>query len=59
MNDTARLAHPIPEAAHLLGTSNATVYRAVKAGKLKMVKLLGRCLITRESIEALLRGEAA
>lgn len=56
---TERLAHPIDEAAHMIGSSRATIYRLVKTGQLRMVKILGRSVITRESIDALLRGGAA
>lgn len=51
---TERLAYPIPEAAHLIGTSKSTVYRLIDAGRLKSIKIMGRRVVIRESIDQLL-----
>ncbi|MEA9996276.1 helix-turn-helix domain-containing protein [Pseudomonas sp. 10B1] len=46
-----RLAYPINEAVHLLGTSRSSLYRLVKQGHLQLVKLgARRSAITRDSI---------
>ena len=49
----ARLAYRVDEACALLGVSRDTIERAVKAGRLRSSKRLGRRLIDARSIEAL------
>jgi excisionase family DNA binding protein len=48
-----RLAYRVDEACALLGVSRDTIERAVKAGKLKSGKGLGRRLIDAESLRAM------
>ena len=47
------------EAERALGISHATLYRLIKAGKIKTIKLGSRTIIPVEAIDALLSGEAA
>jgi excisionase family DNA binding protein len=49
----ARLAYRVDEACALLGVSRDTIERAVKAGRLKSGKGLGRRLIDAESLRAM------
>jgi excisionase family DNA binding protein len=49
----ARLAYRVDEACALLGVSRDTIERAVKDGRLRSSKRLGRRLIDARSIEAL------
>jgi excisionase family DNA binding protein len=53
-----RLIHSPRETQNLLGISHAQVYRLLKLGKLKAVKIGTRTGITRESIDAIAAGEA-
>ncbi len=46
------------EAERTLGISHASLYRAIKTGKLKVVKLGARTLIPVETINELLNGRA-
>lgn len=48
----------INEAAAVSGLSRSTLYQLLKAGKLRAVKVGGRRLILRESLEALLQTGA-
>jgi excisionase family DNA binding protein len=48
-----RLAYRVDEACALLGVSRDTIERAVKAGRLKSGKGLGRRLIDAESLRAM------
>jgi excisionase family DNA binding protein len=48
-----RLAYRVDEACALLGVSRDTIERAVKDGRLRSSKRLGRRLIDARSIEAL------
>lgn len=48
--DIQRLAHPLPEASHLLGISKSTVYRLVNSGKIRMIKVAGRSVIPNSEI---------
>jgi excisionase family DNA binding protein len=52
------LIHPPRETEILLGISHAQVYRLLKLGKLKAVKIGSRTGITRDSIDAVAAGEA-
>ena len=55
---TERIALRIRDASILSGLSRSTLYELLKAGKLRAVKIGGRRLILRESLEALLlRGD--
>ena len=49
----ARAVYSPRETEQILGVSHATLYRLIAAGKLDARKLLGKTLITRESIERL------
>ncbi len=53
------LAHPINDAAYLLGVGRTTIYELIKLGKLKKVAIGGRSVITAESIEKLLADAIA
>jgi hypothetical protein len=54
------LGYSIEATRHQLGDcSRAHVYRLVNQGKLTLVKVGGRSIITTESIEGLLTKEAA
>lgn len=57
----ARLAHPINEAAQLLGIGRSSLYELAKESKIKMISIAGRRLVPRSEIERLTRvdGEAA
>jgi excisionase family DNA binding protein len=46
------------EAERTLGISHATLYRLIKAGRLKTIKLGSRTIIPVEAIDALLSGGA-
>lgn len=46
------LVDTVTAAAHRLGISRATLYREIKAGKLRAVKAARRTLITRADQEA-------
>jgi excisionase family DNA binding protein len=46
------------EAEQALGISHASLYRAIKAGKIKTIKLGSRTLIPVASLDALLREDA-
>lgn len=55
---TERIALRIRDAAIVSGLSRSTLYELLKAGKLRAVKIGGRRLILRDSLEALLlRGD--
>ncbi len=49
----------IDDAAKAIGTSRATIYREVKAGKLDLIKIRGRSLITVRSIDRLFGEDRA
>jgi len=53
-----RIALRIHDASLVSGLSRSTLYELLKAGKLRAVKVGGRRLILRESLEALLLGGA-
>jgi excisionase family DNA binding protein len=46
----------INETVAVSGLSRSTIYELLKAGKLRAVKIGGRRLILRESLQALLHG---
>jgi excisionase family DNA binding protein len=46
------------EAERTLGISHATLYRLIKAGRLRTIKLGSRTIIPTEAIDALLNGGA-
>lgn len=46
------------EAERTLGISHATLYRAIKSGRLKTIKLGARTLVPVETINELLNGRA-
>jgi excisionase family DNA binding protein len=51
-----RIALRIRDASIVSGLSRSTLYELLKAGKLRAVKIGGRRLILRDSLEALLGG---
>jgi excisionase family DNA binding protein len=53
-----RIAFRIRDASIVSGLSRSTLYELLKAGKLRAVKIGGRRLILRDSLEALLYGGA-
>jgi excisionase family DNA binding protein len=54
-----KLAFRVDEAVFSGGISRSGIYRAIKDGRLHTVKVGGRRLIPRASLEAFLAGEAA
>lgn len=52
----ARALHSIKETEAILGISHATCYRLIAAGKLDALKLCGKTVIPRASIERLIAG---
>lgn len=55
----AALAYGVDEAAAVLGISRRTVYELIAGERLKSVKLCGRRIITRASLEELLASAVA
>jgi excisionase family DNA binding protein len=53
---SARIALRMRDASIVSGLSRSTLYELLKAGKIRTVKIGGRRLILRESLEALLLG---
>jgi excisionase family DNA binding protein len=53
-----RLALSPREAERTLGISHATLYRLIKVGRLRTIKLGSRTIIPVEAIDALLNGGA-
>jgi excisionase family DNA binding protein len=53
-----KLAFRVNEAVAVSGLSRSTLYELLKAGKLRAVKIGGRRLILRESLQALLEVNA-
>ena len=53
-----RIALRIRDASIVSGLSRSTLYELLKAGKIRAVKIGGRRLILRDSLEALLLGGA-
>ena len=51
-----RIALRIRDASIVSGLSRSTLYELLKAGKIRAVKIGGRRLILRDSLEALLLG---
>ncbi len=51
-----KIALRINETVAVSGLSRSTIYELLKAGKLRAVKIGGRRLILRESLQALLHG---
>jgi excisionase family DNA binding protein len=54
-----RLSYSPAEAAAVLGLSRSGVYELVRAGRIKVVKVGARTLITRTALEAFLADAAA
>ena len=55
----SRAAYSISETAAQLGVSEASVWRAVKSGKLESIMFGGRRLVTARGLERVLSAEAA
>ncbi len=56
--DHVPLGYSIAEATKVSGgLSRATLYRLVRQGKLELVKIGGRAVVTRRSLERLLLGQ--
>jgi excisionase family DNA binding protein len=51
-----RWAYTINETARVLSVSRSTIYKLISRKSLRAIKLLGRTVITRDSIEELLSG---
>jgi excisionase family DNA binding protein len=51
-----KIAFSIPEAAAAIGVSRATVYREVKAGKIRLAKIRGRSVIPADDLRRLVEG---
>ena len=56
MDDT-RLAHSVEETAKLLGKHPNTIYRAIRDGELKAVRLRDSWLVSQKEIDRLLDGK--
>ncbi len=54
-----REAYTVDETAHALNVGRVTVYRLIKEGRLRRVKLGTRTVVPRDAIERILRGEDA
>ena len=52
-----RRAYTVDETTRVLGISRSTVYKLIKLQSLKTLKLCGRRVVTRDSIEALLNSD--
>jgi excisionase family DNA binding protein len=52
----SRRAYSLNEAARVLGVSRSTIYKAIKCGEIRTIRLCGRCLVVRDSLEELLAG---
>ena len=52
----SQLAYRIPDAAKAIGLSRSTLYYLAKQGKLRIRKVGGRSLITREDLLSLLQS---
>ena len=53
-----RRALRINDAASFYGVGRSTIYKLIAEGKIETVKILGRRLVLRDSMEALLRTGA-
>jgi excisionase family DNA binding protein len=51
-----RRAYTVNDTARILSVSRSTIYKLIKLHSLKALKLCGRRIVTRESIENLLAG---
>jgi hypothetical protein len=49
----------IPETSKIIGRAESSVWRDIRAGRLKVVHICGSTRVTVESIDALCRGEQA
>ena len=58
LNSPERRAYHVKEAAIVYGWSRSTLYKMMKDGTLHSVRVGGRRLISRDSLEALLNGGA-
>ena len=50
---TGKLAYRVDEACHALGIGRTSLYKLVKSGELKLIRLAGRVLVPRSEIERL------
>ena len=55
---STKRAYRVLEACNDFGLGRSNIYKLIKDGKLRTVKVGGRRLIPAESLEALLQGEA-
>ena len=51
------LSYRIPDAVNVSGLSRMTIYRLMKAGKLRTIKVLGRRLIPADALREVLAGK--
>jgi excisionase family DNA binding protein len=58
INTDEKRAFHVKEAARVYGWSRSTLYKMMKEGTLRTVKIGGRRLIPRDALEALLNGGA-
>lgn len=54
--NTARLNHTVPQAAELANASRSKLYEEIKAGRLRILKLGRKTLITNEALGDWLRA---
>ncbi len=52
--EPSRLTYRIDEAAGILGVSRATIYRLVRLGEIRLLRILGRSLIEARELTAFL-----
>lgn len=53
--DSLQMAYRITDACHALGISRTTLYKLIRSGELRMIKVAGRSLIPRSELERLVR----
>ncbi len=56
-NSVERRAYRLKDFYKAFGVSRSTVYNLINDGKLRSVRVAGRCLIPADAAEAPLRGE--
>lgn len=59
MRDEDRLTYTVPEAAQRLGIATSTTWKHIGSGRIPVLRLGGRTLVTRAAVEALLAEGAA
>jgi excisionase family DNA binding protein len=55
MSGAVQLAHSIDDAAARLGVSVSTIWRLIRSGQLRTVKILGRTLVPESELQRLVQ----